>query len=66
MEPNDNLEDVIKKCVWKEMSDDPNSTTFQDVTEGHKLYSCTKCSGLPYSCPNYIFINKEKPNYHKL
>lgn len=55
-----NLED---KCVWKEMADDRESTTFEAMMEGHKLYDCVECSGKPYSCPNYQSGNELRRKY---
>lgn len=47
------LEAEIDKCTWKFLSEDKNSTTFKDVTEGHKLYPCVYCPGTEGSCPDY-------------
>ncbi len=54
------MKNNLEKCIWKEMADDPKSTTFQDVKEGHKLYPCIECSGAPYRCANYINIKRDK------
>lgn len=48
-----NLEDKLDKCIWKIMQEDENSTTFQDVKEGHKLYQCVECNGMVGSCYNF-------------
>ncbi len=50
----------LEKCIWKEMSEDKNSTTFQDVTETHELYRCYGCSGGRGECHNYIHIEKNR------
>ena len=40
----------LEKCIWKIMAEDKSSTTFQDVTESHKLYKCVVCSGEYGTC----------------
>ena len=54
----DNIE--YKICMWYELSKDPNSTTFEDVTsETHTLYKCKTCSPDYFSkCRIYDSIKK--------
>ena len=43
----------LEKCIWKIMSEDKHSTTFEHVKQGHKLYRCYECKGTKDSCHNY-------------
>lgn len=47
------MEDLENKCTWRIMAEDPTSTTFQDVHEGHPLYPCFDCGGEVGACPNH-------------
>ena len=51
------LETKTKICVQKVMSNDKDSTTYQQVKKGHRLYNCIECSGSPGSCPDYVSYN---------
>lgn len=50
-------------CVWKEMEQNPESSTFQEVRisgQGHKLYKCFECCGTQINhgvCENYYNLN---------
>jgi len=47
------LEDLAL-CLWKKMSKDPNSSTFQDVKDtNHKLYKCYDCLGIGMNVCEY-------------
>lgn len=48
------------KCVWKNLEQDRDSTTFLHVRGkyDHPLYKCTYCSGKPDSCKDYISMVK--------
>lgn len=48
------MNDLDEICIWKLTANDPNSTTFQDVKEGHKLYKCMVGDGKKYCCPDYV------------
>lgn len=45
MVDNGELENLML-CVWKKMSNNPDSTTFQKVRDDtHSLYKCYECCG---------------------
>lgn len=51
------LEEITNPCTWKVISNNKDSSTFKQVSEGHKLYNCIECSGTRGSCPNYVDHN---------
>ena len=51
----------LELCVWKILSEDKNSTTFEPVHEGHELYACYSCIGTKEDgCSNYHSYNELK------
>ena len=60
--------DELAKCIWKKMSEDPNSTTFQAVKEqgiSNPLYKCYGCLGHTNVCDGYRTM-KELNKYDHL
>lgn len=50
----------LEICIWKEIQLDKNSTTFQDVSIGNKLYRCIGCDGLELNkCEYYRHIKRD-------
>ncbi len=54
-------------CIWKEIEQDPKSSTFQDVRrltpakiKAHPLYPCIICDGYSYACSNYRDASRYK------
>jgi hypothetical protein len=45
------------KCIWRNLADDPDSSTFLDVRRTgptHRLYNCIDCSNVSLGvCENY-------------
>ena len=52
------IEHEVDSCIWKVVIENENSSTFQDVKEGHKLYNCVKCPGIKNFCPDYRSYNE--------
>lgn len=52
------LED--KLCMWKEMSKDEKSSTFEDARKDpmHTLHACYPCKGYNTNCKYYVNLNE--------
>ena len=58
---------VDDPCIWKVLSLDDNSSTFQSVEKGDKLFPCIECIGDYESCDNYSSHNTlMRKQYHKI
>jgi hypothetical protein len=45
---------VEKKCIWKSVSENPQSTSQQDMAKRKDEVKCYDCSGWDESCPNRV------------
>lgn len=69
MEFGDEVQKGLVKCIWKTMQENPESSTFKDVThKEHPLYKCIGCNGndrQAFECVGYKYRLQELRAYNQ-